>query len=74
MKNGELLSAASEKFDVLLTVDRNISYQQTIQNYDLALLIIEGKTTRLQDLEPLVPQVLETLDNIKQGTVERVCT
>ena len=74
MKNRALLIAATSKFELLLTVDQNISYQQTVQNYDIALMIIETRSTRLSDLESFVPAVLESLDNVKPGSVIRVGT
>ena len=71
-KNGALLALAAQKFDVLLTVDQNLSYQQSVERLDIGLLVIESKGTRLKDLEPLAPKVLAALDDIKTGHVTRV--
>ena len=40
MKNGELLSVAGQKFEILVTMDRNMQYQQNLASYDLAVVLI----------------------------------
>ena len=55
LKNGDLLRAAQEHFDVLVTLDDNISYQQPIQHFDLAVAILRPSSQRLEDLATLIP-------------------
>lgn len=43
IKNGELLSLASKRFDVFVTVDRNLSFQQNMPSYALAVIVLEAK-------------------------------
>ena len=71
-KNGELLELAAPKFDVLVTVDQNLPYQQSIQGLDIAILILDTRSTRLVDLEPIAPTVREASRSIKSGEVVRV--
>ncbi|MCA9904151.1 MAG: hypothetical protein KC547_09855 [Anaerolineae bacterium] len=73
LKNGELLRRlVEEKFDVLLTVDQNIEYQQNVAELPLAIIIMIAQNNRLEALEPLIPQVVEVLETIRPGIVQRV--
>ena len=47
--NGELLALAVGQFDVFLTVDRNLSYQQDLSSFDIAILVLVARTNRLED-------------------------
>ena len=72
MKNGTLLQAASGRFDVLLTVDRNIPYQQNLRGLQIGILAIVAPSNRLVDLRPLMAQVRQALLKIRAGQVMRV--
>lgn len=72
MKNGALLRAASGKFDVLITVDRNLPFQQNIGSLQIAVLILIGQGITYSDLKPLVPDVLASLSSIQPGQFLRV--
>src|SRR5438093_11619092 len=65
MKNGALLRAASEQYDVLITVDRNLPFQQNIRALRIAVLIIVAGGITYDDLKPLAPRVLEALERIR---------
>ena len=71
-KNGALLALAATKFDVFLTVDQNLSYQQSVEGLDIAILVMESKGTRLKELEPLAPKVLTALEEVQVGLLTRV--
>ncbi len=68
--NGELLRAAEKVFDVLISTDSNIKYQQHLPDFDIALIVLRAFTNSLLDYLPLVPQLLETLQTITPGSVE----
>jgi hypothetical protein len=70
--NGELLRLASGEFDVFLTADQNLEYQQNPSNYDIAVVVLAANSNRIQDLLPLVPQVLELLPDLMPGRLVRV--
>ena len=72
IKNGELLALASESFDVFVTVDRNLSFQQNVGAWPIAVIILQGRTNRLADLVPLVPHLLAALEAAKPGKVQFV--
>jgi hypothetical protein len=70
IKNGELLTLASEQFDVFVTVDRNLSFQQNLTSFSIAVVVLEAKTNRLADLRPLIPNVLAAIQHVLPGTVK----
>jgi hypothetical protein len=69
VKNGRLLRQAEGEFDVLVTVDRNLSFQQRVIDFRLAVIVLRAPSNRLQDLLPLVPHVLKTVATIPPGSV-----
>ena len=66
-KNGELLSLAEKDFDVFITVDRNLSFQQNLPRYNIAVIVLRAPSNRVNDLRPLVPQLLALLPTAKRG-------
>ncbi len=72
IKNGELLTLASQQFDVFVTVDRNLSFQQSLTNVEIAVVVLEARTNRLADLRTLVPKLLFSLQTARPGTVDRI--
>ncbi len=72
LKNGELLRAASGKFDVLITVDRNLPYQQNMRSLQIAVLILMSRGITYADLKPLLPKLLVALDTIAPGELRRI--
>jgi len=70
--NGELLRLAEEEFDAFLTADQNVEFQQNLRAYKLAVIVLAAQTTRLEDLESLVPEILSALESTSLGDVVRV--
>ena len=71
-KNGRLLRQAAGEFDVFITVDRNLSFQQNLVDVDLAVIVLCAPSNRLQDLLPLVPRTLEMIPAVGPGEVVSV--
>ncbi len=69
IKNGELLALAEQQFEIFVTVDRNLSFQQHLPRYKLAVIVLRAQSNRLRDLRPLVPKLLEVLPVARQGEV-----
>ncbi|MGH9755452.1 MAG: DUF5615 family PIN-like protein [Blastocatellia bacterium] len=67
LKNGELLRTAEADFDVLITTDSNIKYQQSLPARDIALIVLRAFRISMKYYEPLLPQILETLETIESG-------
>lgn len=68
-KNGELLSLAEGKWNVLLTSDRNIRYQQNITGRNISILILRAQSNRMRDLLPLLSACAQALLSIRPGQV-----
>ncbi len=70
--NGELLALAEPLFDALITIDRNIRYQQNLTGRRIAILVLCAQSNDISDLVPLVPGALATLGALKPGHVIEV--
>jgi predicted nuclease of predicted toxin-antitoxin system len=67
LQNGDLLRQAQTRFDVLLTHDSGIPFQQNLSNYRIAIIILKARSNRLQDTQPLMEEVLKRLAQVSQG-------
>lgn len=65
LKNGRLLQAASSEYDVLVTVDQNLKYQQNLRTFAIAIIVLKAQRSTYPMLMTLMPQVLEVLEKIK---------
>jgi hypothetical protein len=72
IRNGELLGLAAREFDVFVTVDRNLSFQQNIPAFAIAVVVLRARSNRLSDLRPLVPALLASIPMAKRGAVTYV--
>src|SRR6266851_9085362 len=70
--NGELLSLAEQAgFEVFLTLDRGIEYEQNLATRKLAVIIVGAKSSRLLDLLPHTRAILNLLQSIQKGELSR---
>jgi Domain of unknown function (DUF5615) len=72
VKNGELLRLASADFDLLITVDRNLEYQQNFEGLSLAVIVIHAPSNDITVLRSLMPAVLAAIAEIGPGVVTHV--
>ena len=72
LKNGELLTLAEKQFEVFITVDRNLSFQQNLPKYDIAVIVIHVPTNRLADLRLAVPELLESIPVAQIGKATHI--
>jgi predicted nuclease of predicted toxin-antitoxin system len=68
-KNGALLSLAAREFDVFITVDKNLSYQQNLATLPLAVVVLRAKSNELQNLIPLIPELNLALSRLQPGDI-----
>lgn len=73
-ENGRLLKLAAAEFDVFLTVDRNLSFQQPVVDFDIAVVVLRAASNRIADLRVLVPEMLAALPETKPGRVTWIGT
>ena len=71
-KNGVLLAVASGKFDVLVTTDQRLNYEQNVSSFQIAVVVLVAQRNKLEFLVPLVPELVKVLGEIKPGEVHRV--
>src|SRR5262249_18561262 len=72
-KNGELLSLAENAgFDVFVSLDQGIEYQQNLTGRNIAVILFRAKSNRLVDLVPLAGKILTTLSSIEPGQLVRI--
>jgi predicted nuclease of predicted toxin-antitoxin system len=73
LQNGELLRIAIEhQFDVFLTGDRNLTFQQNVIQHPIAIVVLQSQGTELHQTMPLMPKVLAILPILKPGQVAQV--
>jgi hypothetical protein len=72
IKNGELLRLVSKEFDVFVTVDRNLSFQQNVKALPIAVIVLRTRTNRLSDLLPAVPELLAAIPEVTPGEVRMI--
>ena len=71
--NGELLRRAGQaRFEVFLTADRNLEFQQNLVRSSLRVILLVAASNALEDLLPLVPSVLRSIPEASPGQVHRV--
>jgi hypothetical protein len=68
-KNNQLLALAEAECDVFITVDRNLSFQQNLPQFDIAVIVLQAPSNRLADLKPLASKVLPILARATRGQV-----
>jgi len=69
LKNGALLRAAEQDFDVLVTVDKRLRYQQNVAERDIAVVVLDAVGTTYADLIPLLPAAEAALRGAMPGQV-----
>ncbi len=72
LKNGELLRRAVDAFEVFVTADQNLQYQQNLKMLPIAVAVLVAKSNRIESLRPLVPALLLALASLEPRTLFRV--
>jgi hypothetical protein len=71
-KDGALLLGAVGRFDVFLTVDRSLEWQQQVRSLSIAFVVLRARSNSLLSLRPLVPDVLRAMEFVAPGQVIRI--
>ena len=72
LENGELLRAAAGQFDLFLSADQNIEYQQNLRDLPMTVVVLVAANNRLDTLRPFLPEVLERLGRLEPCTLVKV--
>ncbi len=67
-----MLALAATRFDVFLTMDQNLEYQQNLATLPIAVLVVEAVSNRIETLATLVPDILKELNHIQPRTLRRI--
>lgn len=72
-KNGELLLLAEKSgFEIFLTLDRGMEYEQKLKGREITIVLVAAKSSRLADLLPRMPAVLDVLRSVGTGQLVHV--
>jgi hypothetical protein len=72
IKNGELLARAENEFDAFITVDRKLSAQQELAKFRIPVVLLCARTNRLENILPLVTELLEKLPHASAGQLTTI--
>ena len=67
LKNGTLVREADVRFDVMLTIDKNMAFQTSLKGLRLAVLVLDAKNNGLAELRRFVPSIEEALPGLAPG-------
>jgi hypothetical protein len=72
-QNGELLSLAEKSgFEVFVTLDRGVEYEQNLRGRVIAVVLIRAQSNRLADLLPRSPEILQAIRSIQPGDLVKI--
>ena len=71
-RNGELVQLIANQFDVFLTVDQNLEYQQNLAGISFAIVVLAAPSNKFETLKSLIPEVQKRLKTIKRGDIVRI--
>jgi predicted nuclease of predicted toxin-antitoxin system len=71
-ENGELLRLAESQFDVLITVDQRLKYQQSVSGRNIAVVVLIAPRNKLEFLRPLIPQLEQVLSQVNPGELKEI--
>lgn len=73
LKNGRLLEAAEAAgFEILLTFDQNLRYQQNLTNRLIAIVVVAAPNKRMETLIPQAQRILAAIDEARTGQIIEV--
>jgi predicted nuclease of predicted toxin-antitoxin system len=74
VENSELLRLAAAQFDVFVTADQNLQFQQNLGALPLSVVVLAARTNRIEDLRPILPELLSRLKSLPARTFLRLGT
>ena len=72
IENGALLRMAESEFEIFLTRDRNLEYQQNLASFDIAVIVLVAPTNDIEDLRPLMDAANQAIQTIRTHEVKYV--
>jgi hypothetical protein len=72
LKNGDLLLQAADRFDVFVTADQNLQFQQNLSKLPIAVLVLVAVSNRIELLRPLIPGLRSALNALQPRMLVRI--
>lgn len=67
--DAELLKLADGEFDVFITIDSNLAFQQNLKSSALCILVLRALNSRYETLQPLIPDILVAIEKAQAGQI-----
>jgi hypothetical protein len=67
VKNGRLLTLIDGAYDVFITLDKNLAWQNTASGLGFAVVVLKARSNRIADIAQLAPEVRKALPLLKPG-------
>ena len=75
LKNGNLMKVAIDNsFDILLTIDKNIAFQQNLNKYDIIIVVLDVEKSKIEFLKELLPSFKMQINNFRKGKAYQIKT
>ena len=75
IKNGKLMALCVENnFDLLLTINKNLMFQQNLDKYNLTIAVLNSQTSKIEELVLFIPSFkaqLHKLEKYKAYIIEK---
>ena len=72
LKDRELLQKAGDEFDVFITLDRGLVFQQNLSDINLCVVVIQAVNSRYETLQPGIPEIMHAIERAEPGLVIRI--
>lgn len=72
LKDQPLLAKAQKRFDIFITIDKNLSYQQKISTFAIAVIVLEANSNRYKDLVKFVESASEVIKSAETGSIYKI--
>jgi predicted nuclease of predicted toxin-antitoxin system len=70
--NGELLGRAQANFDVLLTADRRLQFQQNLARFDIGVVVILTPSLRFREISKAISAISSAIASVSPGELIQV--
>jgi hypothetical protein len=70
--NGQLLGRAQASFDVLLTADRRLQFQQNLGQFNIGVVVILTMNLRLRVIRSAIESIRSAVERVKPGELIQV--
>ena len=68
IKNGKLMTYCVEnEFDILLTIDKNLMYQQNLDKYPVTIVVLNSFTSKIEELITFLPSFKMQVDKLEKN-------